>query len=362
MKRSERYERALFVISRFLTVFGVVGFFISCCIMLFVNLLADNLGITLTNDTVELAAKLTLLNVIALSLIFTAVDLVRVHFTVERRTRRIIEAAEKMATGDFSVRIPTQHSIGKKDSFSKIAECFNKMAEELSSTEALRSDFVANVSHELKTPLAVIQNYASILRSQELSHDKRQEYLGAITATTGKLAALVSNILKLNKLENHKLAPKSELFDLGEQVAECLLGYEDLLDKKSLAVECDVEDGIKVATDKEMLSLVWNNLISNAIKFTENGGKISLGVHTEGELAAVTVADTGYGISGDVGKHIFEKFYQGDTSHSSEGNGLGLALVKRVADITSSDIFVESTPSVGTVFTVKMKRATDEQI
>ena len=203
MKRTERYEKALFVICRFLTIFGVVAFFISCCIMLFVNLLIDDLGITLTNETVEVAAKLTLVNVIALAVIFTVIDLLRVHFTVERKTRRIIKAAEKMATGDFSVRIPIE-SAGIRDSFTEIAECFNKMAEELSGAETLKTDFIANVSHELKTPLAVIQNYATIINSKELSSEKRLEYAAAITATTKKLAALVSNILKLNKLENNK--------------------------------------------------------------------------------------------------------------------------------------------------------------
>lgn len=355
MTKRDRYERVLLVTSRFLFFFLIAAVLITCCMTLFLNVMASELGITLKNENVELAAKMTLVNVVALTLIFTVIDLIRIHLAVTRPTERIVTAAEKIAGGDFSVRIPAARGFSVQDNFSKIADCLNKMAEELSGTETLRTDFIANVSHELKTPLAIIQNYATMLSSDEISDEKRIEYANAITSSTKKLAALVSNILRLNKLENQQISPALERFDLGEHVAEAFLDFEEAWEAKGLMIETDIEDGISVLADREMMGLVWHNLISNAIKFTDAGGTVSLSVSRDGEWASVKISDTGKGISKEVGSHIFEKFYQGDKSRASEGNGLGLALVKRVIDITGSDISVESEIGVGTVFTVRIK-------
>lgn len=225
--------------------------------------------------------------------------------------------------------------------------------------ETLRADFIANVSHELKTPLAVIQNYGTMLQQRELPEEKRVEYAEAITESSKRLANLISNILKLNKLENQQIFPEKEVFDLGEQLCLCLLGFEGSWEEKRLEIETDIEEGVCVESDAELLSLVWNNLISNAIKFTEPEGRISLSLKKEGDMAVIKVGDTGCGISRDVGPHIFEKFYQGDASRATGGNGLGLALVKRVMDIVEGDISVESQVGEGSEFTVKIRRKTD---
>jgi signal transduction histidine kinase len=168
---------------------------------------------------------------------------------------------------------------------------------------------------------------------------------------------MISNILKLNKLENQTIYPASVTFDLGEQLCECLVGLEDVWDKKGLEIDADVEENVRVKADPELLTLVWNNLFSNAIKFTDEGGKISLSMKSENSRAVVKISDTGCGISPEVGKHMFEKFYQGDTSHASKGNGLGLALVKRVIDITGGDISVSSEVGKGSTFTVMLDEA-----
>jgi signal transduction histidine kinase len=168
---------------------------------------------------------------------------------------------------------------------------------------------------------------------------------------------MISNILKLNKLENQTIYPASVTFDLGEQLCECLVGLEDVWDKKGLEIDADVEENVRVKADPELLTLVWNNLFSNAIKFTDEGGKISLSMKSENGRAVVKISDTGCGISPEVGKHMFEKFYQGDTSHASKGNGLGLALVKRVIDITGGDISVSSEVGKGSTFTVMLDEA-----
>ena len=348
--------RWLFALRRYITFFLLMAFIISCCIILFLNMMTRSANLELTQEHIERAAKVTFLNVILLSFLCTIVDEIRRKFMVGRPVRKIIKAAEQMMKGDFSVRIPPLHGIANADGFGVIADYFNQMAQELSGTETLRTDFIANVSHELKTPLAVIQNYGTMLQQQDLPENKRLEYAKAITDASRRLANLITNILKLNKLENQQIYPKAETYDLGEQLCECLLTFESAWEDKALDIETDVEAEVMINSDGELLSLVWNNLFSNAIKFTPPHGKISLTLKAEGEFAVVQVSDTGCGISPEVGKHMFEKFYQGDTSHATQGNGLGLALVKRVMDIVGGDISVSSEVGKGSIFTVKLRR------
>jgi signal transduction histidine kinase len=242
------------------------------------------------------------------------------------------------------------------EGFNQIGMAINAMAAELAGTETLRTDFIANVSHELKTPLAVMGNYATMLQRPGITEDERWEYAKAISEAARKLAQLITNILKLNKLENQQIFPQPKEFDLGEQLCECLLVFEDAWEAKNLEIETDMEDHVRIKSDPELLSLVWNNLISNAVKFTPDGGKVGVTLKTEGAYVIVSVSDTGCGIKPEVGQHIFEKFYQGDTSHATQGNGLGLALVKRVVDILSGEIGVQSVYGTGSTFTVKFKR------
>lgn len=356
---TRRSVRFLFSIRRYLIFFLLMAFVITCCMILFLNMMTRATGFELTQEYIEQAAKVTFLNVALLSLLRTVIDGIRRRIMVKRPVKRIVSAAEQIMKGDFSVRIPSLRSADKMSGFDVIADYFNQMAEELSGTETLRTDFIANVSHELKTPLAVIQNYGTLLQQPSLSEEKRQEYAKAITNTSRRLANLITNILKMNKLENQQIYPKAETYDLGEQLCECLLSFEGAWEDKELEIETDVEEEVLVDTDAELLSLVWNNLFSNAIKFMEPHGKISLSLKSEGEFAVVRVSDTGCGISSEVGKHIFEKFYQGDTSHAAQGNGLGLALVKRVIDIVGGDISVSSEVGKGSTFTVKLRREPD---
>ena len=230
------------------------------------------------------------------------------------------------------------------------------MAAELSGVETLRTDFIANVSHEMKTPLAVMQNYGTLLQTPDLPEEKRLEYAKAVTESSRRLADMMTNILKLNRLENQQIYPKPTVFDLGEQLCESLLQYESVWERKGIEIETDIAEDVTVSADAELLSLVWNNLVSNAFKFTEEGGRVSLTLTADGEYATVRVTDTGCGMTAEVGAHIFEKFYQGDTSHATQGNGLGLALVKRVVDILQGEIRVQSAPGEGTTFTVRVRR------
>ncbi len=362
MSGSEKRKRGirwLFALRRYIIFFLLMAFVITCCMTLFLDMMTRTTGLELTQEHVEQAAKVTFLNVILLSLLCTVIDGIRRKFMVDRPVGKIVKAAERMVKGDFSVRIPSLRSGDAEDGFDAIANCFNNMAQELSGIETLRTDFIANVSHELKTPLAVIQNYGTLLQQPGLPKEKRMEYAKAVTDASRRLANLITNILKLNKLENQQIYPKAEAYDLGEQLCECLLAFESAWEDKSLEIEADVEDGVTVNADAELLSLVWNNLFSNAVKFTEPHGRVSLSLESEGEFAVVRVSDTGCGIPPEVGRHIFEKFYQGDTSHAAQGNGLGLALVKRVMDIAGGDISVSSEAGKGSTFTVKLRREPD---
>lgn len=348
--------RLLFSLRRYAVFFLLMSFVVTCCMMLFLNTMAKNMGVALTEEWIEQAAKVTFFNVMLISLLCTVIDGIRRKIMIGRPVRRIVDAAKKVMNGDFSVRIEHLRTPDDQDGFNIIIDYFNRMTEELSGMETLRTDFIANVSHELKTPLAVMQNYGTMLQQKDLPEEKRLEYAKAITDASRNLANLITNILKLNKLENQEIYPNIVPYDLSEQLCECLLLFEDAWEQKSLEIETDIEENVTISADPEMLSFVWNNLFSNAVKFTGPGGRISLSVKSEDDFAVVKVSDTGCGISKETGVHIFEKFYQGDTSHSTKGNGLGLALVKRVMDITGGDISVESEVGKGSTFTVKIRR------
>lgn len=354
--------RVLYSVRRFMLFFLLVSFVVTCCMLLFLFALQKSAEIDLTKEKVELAAKMTFGNVVLISLLFTVIDAVRRWFTVTRPVRHIVGGVEKIMNGDFSVRITPLNGLDNRESFNVIIDYFNRMAEELSGIETLRTDFIANVSHELKTPLAVIQNYGTMLQTPNLSEEQRVEYAKAVTDSSRRLADLITNILKLNGLENQQIYPEKKVYNLGEQLCECLLNFENVWENKQIEIDTDIEEDVMIESAPELLTLVWNNLFSNALKFTDTGGRVSLALKTEDEFAVVTVSDTGCGISPEVGNHIFEKFYQGDTSHATQGNGLGLALVKRVTDIIGGEISVRSEVGKGSAFTVRIRRNADETV
>ena len=356
MKKADLGHKIFRVFYHYVMFFLMVAFLVSCSMMLFVTVMTDSLSLNLTSENISVAAKLTFGNVVLLSVFFTVIDAIRRKLTTEKITKRIAEAAKKLVQGDFTVRITPVNALSADENFNEIIHCFNMMAEELAGVETLRTDFVANVSHEMKTPLSVMQNYGTLLQMPDLTEEKRVEYAKGIAEGSRRLADMMTNILKLNKLEKQQIYPKTEEYDLGEQLCECLLQFENVWEEKNIDIETEIADNVKVNTDEELLSLVWNNLFSNAFKFTSEGGKVTLVLETTEHHAIVKVADTGCGMSPEVGTHIFEKFYQGDTSHSTQGNGLGLALVKRVVDILQGEIAVESEIGKGSTFVVKFRR------
>lgn len=337
------------------SVVGFFLFFMTVSVTSLSSILVYHFVYKATSGNLTAVAFAVLGIICAGAIVCSLLDLFRRKVMIEDPVKKILAATEKIAAGDFSVKLEHTYEFSKFNEYDLIADNINIMTAELQKNEILKNDFISNVSHEIKTPLAVIQNYAKVLQSKNIAEEKREEYLQGLAFQTKKLSELITNILKLNKLENQQLLPENETFDLAELVRTSLLTYENLIDKKEIVLECDIDE-IQLSGGESLVELIVNNLLSNAVKFTERGGKVQVSLKDEGENAVIKVKDSGCGISKEVGKHIFDKFYQGDTSHSSEGNGLGLALVKKVIDIIGGEIAVESKVGEGSTFTVKLKK------
>lgn len=333
-------------IKELVIVFLFIGFVVTVNFVLFMH--------SMNFDEIQIreAAPITFINVLFLSALFSVIDMVRRQYTVEKPLKHIEEGMAQLMKGNYSYRIPV---IRTSKEYDVIINGLNTMAKELSSVEVLKSDFIANASHEMKTPLAVMQNYCQLMQLDIISESQRKEYAKEIMKQTNKMSTLVTNVLKLNKLERQQIFPSYETFNLTEHVCERMLTFEDMWEKKNLNIETELED-VEITSDKELLSFIWDNLLSNAIKFTDVGGSIYLRIYSNDDYAYVEVQDTGCGMNAETGKHIFQKFYQGDTSHKTEGNGLGLALVKRIVDILDAEITVKSKLNEGSTFTVRLKK------
>ncbi len=349
-KRRLSAAYVLYLFRRFVVFLFFTAFVVTCCTLMMLH------SMQLDEQLIRRNARLTMGNVLFLSVLLWGMDTLRRLLTVDRHIHRITSGLEQIQQGHFSVRIAPVSPQNPFNEFDKIIAGINQMTQELAGVETLKTDFIADVSHELKTPLAVIGNYATLLQNPSLTHAQRMEYAQTISDAVQRLSGLISNILKLNKLENQQIFPACDAYNLSEQLCECMLGFETAWEQKQLNIETDIQEEVMILADRELLSLVWNNLLSNAVKFTEPGGFVSCRLHAEGPYAVVTVSDTGCGMSPDVGMHIFEKFYQGDSSHAAQGNGLGLALVKKVMDILDGEISVDSTLGAGSTFTVRIRR------
>ena len=274
----------------------------------------------------------------------------------DRPMRKLSQAMKQVAEGNFAVSITPLHTDSKMDYMDIMYEDFNRMVQELSSIETMKNDFIANVSHEIKTPLAVIESYAAALQKEDLDESKRAEYAQTIVSASRNLSTLVSNILKLNKLENQEIIPAAREYDLTRQLCDCALAHETAWEEKGIEFDAQLEERVMICADESMLEVVFNNLIGNAVKFTEPGGRVVLRQTVFEDAVEVVVADTGCGMDEETVRHIFDKFYQGDTSHSSDGNGLGLALARRVLEIVGGSIRVTSSLGEGSEFTVRLRR------
>lgn len=270
--------------------------------------------------------------------------------TYEEPLQNLAAATSKVASGDFSVCVEPMHTPDKYGCLDAVILDFNQMVLELSGIETMKTDFISNVSHEFKTPIAVIQNNAEYLKSTNLT-DTQRDCVSAMYLSAKSLSSLVTNVLKLSKLENQQILPTIENYDVCAQIADCATGFEAILEKHGVTLEAEIEDSAHINADPALMELVWNNLLSNAVKFTQSGS-VTIKEYSDEANIYVSVTDTGCGMNSETLEKIFDKFFQGDSSHSTVGNGLGLSLVRRVLSLHGFKIEVRSEEGAGSEFTV----------
>lgn len=267
-------------------------------------------------------------------------------------------ATKAVAEGDYSVRVKTERMLvdlkeyhSPVNEFEDFVDSFNKMAEALGSVEMLRSDFVNTISHEFKTPVVSIRGYAKLLQNPDLSEEQRTEYTNTIIQESLRLSSMSSNILLLSRYEHTEVLTGKTVFSLDEQIRDCIQLQSRAWLEKDIVLSGELES-VMFYGNQDILSHIWSNLLSNAIKFTPRGGSISVGLTQRDGAVEIRFSDSGIGMDKEALSHIYEKFYQADTSRQSAGNGLGLSIVRRIVDLCGGEIGVESEPGHGTTFTV----------
>lgn len=269
--------------------------------------------------------------------------------------RKMTIATKKVAKGDFSVQIDNGRKY-RKDEIGILTDNFNMMVRELESNEYLSKEFMSNVSHEFKTPIASIQGFAKLLKDDKIAEEDKKEYIDIIIEESERLANLSSNIQHLSKLENKKELIKKEKVAIDEQIRKCIVILNNKLEEKNIEIGMDEDKDVFVDVNEDMLQQVWINLINNAIKYTENGGRIDIIIDEFKDKVIVEVKDNGIGIKEENLEKIFDKFYQEDASHNSEGNGLGLAIVSKIIELHKGSIEVKSKVREGTSFIVTLPK------
>lgn len=262
--------------------------------------------------------------------------------------RKIVDAINEVAKGDFSIKLEENHL---PPEIKKLNTSFNKMVNELNSIETLRNDFIVNVSHEFKTPIAAIEGYATLLQDSTLSEKERMEYIKVILDSSRQLSSLSGNILKLSKLETQEIVPDKKYFSLDEQLRQALLLLETQWSMKNIDIDMDLKTTNYYGSE-DLLMQVWLNIFSNAIKFTPENGLIVTRLKNTDKGLCVSISDNGIGMTEEVKNRIFDKFYQGDSSRNFQGNGLGLTLVKKILDLCKCEITVKSKVNEGTTFNI----------
>ncbi len=335
---------AHFVITIFDTMIGV------SCFLLFVAILADKLGML----KIASPRPITIvIGMIVISMIISTVVSAFIAKVVLKPVMMVSRAMQEVTKGNFDVKLEENAKIEEVNEFQ---HNFNIMTAELRSIETLRNDFIINVSHEFKTPIAAIDGYATLLQATDISDEEKNEYIRMIIDSARQLSTLTGNILKLSKLENQGVSPEKTTFLLDEQIRQAILMLEAEWSQKNIDLEIELSR-CEFYGCSDMLMQVWLNLIGNAIKFSNNSGCVSVSLTEDDDEIAVSVKDYGIGMDEETQKHMFEKFYQRDTTRMGAGNGLGLALVKRIVDICEGRIEVSSELGKGSEFIVLLPKA-----
>ena len=268
--------------------------------------------------------------------------------------RNLIDSMDRLASGDFGTRVNVGIVMRRYPPFVDVAMSFNKMAEQLENTEMLRGDFINNFSHEFKTPIVSIAGFAKLLRRGGLSPEQQQEYLAIIEEESLRLSYMATNVLNLTKIENQTILSDVSRFNLSEQIRSCILLLENKWEKKNLDFSLGLQEHF-IRANEELLKQVWINLLDNAVKFSPEGELIEVAILETEQNYCVTVRNCGATIPPEQQEKIFNKFYQCDESHAAEGNGVGLAIVKRVVELHRGTVQVSSRNNV-TIFTVELPK------
>lgn len=287
------------------------------------------------------------------------------YFTFGKPLFEMTAAVRELAHGNFDVRMKKQgrRYIREVDEF---ARGFNVAAEELAGTEMMRAGFISDFSHEFRTPINSLSGFAQLVRDEDLTQEERDEYLGIIVEEAARLAGLSERILALSKMEAVAIVPDVEQVDVAEQIRRAVLLLEPKWSKRGVCVDASL-DACRIPGNADYLMQLWTNLLDNAVKFSPQGACVNVALYggrggedgRDGvrDEAVCWISDEGCGMDEQTRRRLFEKFYQGDTSHASEGSGLGLALCKRIVDLHSGTIDVQSSPGRGTVFEVRLPMA-----
>lgn len=333
--------RNLFIV---LSVIAIIFLFI-----IIISVLALKEGLFFKNEPQPVSA---LGNFILISFILFVLLMIFVY-THNRKIIKAIKSLEdataRVAKGDFKIQLPFTDDAN----INSYIYNFNKMVKELDGMQTLKEDFISNVSHEFKTPLSVIQSYTKALRKNNLDAKTKKQYEEVLDTNIKKLTNLTTNILNLSKLEHQEIVLDKKEFLLDEQIRQCIVSFEPEWSKKNIDFNLDLPKTTYYGSE-DLIAQIWQNIIGNAIKFCNQDGKIDISITTKESEISVTITDNGIGMSEEVSNKIFEKFYQGDTSHSSEGNGLGLALVNRILKICKGKISIKSKENEGSTFTVNL--------
>lgn len=319
-------------------------------IMVTSGTLAATLGWLLYSRNIKPGPFYMLFFLPVISVVFGTMLSMVVSKRVLKPLNDLIAATREIAKGNLDVKVNPSISIGE---IGELISSFNNMTTELSSIELFRNDFINNFSHEFKTPIVSIRGFAKRLLDDHLSEAQRKEFATIIVSESDRLTKMSSNVLLLTKYENQEMVTEKSTFSLDEQLRNCLLLFEKEWSEKNLDLQLDLTP-INYYGDQEMLSQVWTNLIANAVKFSHPAGSLEIRCYPDGSAVKVKIADSGIGMDDETCRHIFEKFYQGDSAHASLGNGLGLSIVKRILDLCGGQITVKSKKDVGTTFTVKL--------
>ncbi len=352
MKKERRRPRLTVVVMISILVFLTLLAAILLSVALAVLLIRTGVIVDLDTATLELEEAYFILSII--SLIIGAGLTVALSLFLARPLKKIIDLTHSMANGDFSARLSLGRAVRLSDGIALLEDSLNAMARELEQTEMLRSDFINNFSHEFKTPIVSIAGFAKLLNRGNLTPEQQKEYLAVIEEESLRLSDMATNVLNLTRVENQTILTDLTDFNLSEQIRSCVLLLESKWANRELELELEFGEHT-IRANEELLKQVWINLLDNAVKFTPPGHTVQVLIREEPEWVEVTVRNTGSTIPAEKQEKIWQKFYQADESHAALGNGVGLAIVKRVTELHKGTVRVTSEKDV-TAFTVRLPK------